>query len=200
MLQGDSQSVDLWYVVHTRSRHEKIVRDDLTQKGIENYLPVFHQWREWKDRTKRVELPVFSGYVFAKFCDRPDIRVHVLRTPGAVRIIGNGGGIEPVPDSELEAVRRILGTGTECISHPFLRAGARVRVRRGPLKGVEGLLVAFKNRGRLVVSVNLLSQSVATEVNAADVEAIGSGSERFQNEEAVPLSYAEHNARCVAGR
>jgi transcription antitermination factor NusG len=102
------------------------------------------------------------------------MRLRVLRTPGAVRILGSGVAIEPVPDSELEAVRRMLLASQDCIPHPFLREGAKVRVRRGPLKGIEGLLVEFKNRGRLVVSVNLLSQSVATEVDLRDVALVRS--------------------------
>lgn len=158
-----------WYAIHTRSRHEKIVRDELASKGIENYLPVFHSWHQWKDRKKQVELPLFSGYVFARFCDSPEMRLRVLKTTGAARILGSGDRIEPVPDSELEAVQRILMASDSCIPHPFLREGAWVRVRRGPLKGIEGRLVEFKNRGRLVVSVNLLSQAVATEVELADV-------------------------------
>lgn len=158
-----------WYAIHTRSRHEKVVREELASKGIENYLPVFHSWHQWKDRKKQVELPLFSSYVFARFCDSPEMRLRVLKTTGAARILGNGDRIEPVPDSELEAVQRMLMASDSCIPHPSLREGAWVRVRRGPLKGIEGRLVEFKNRGRLVVSVNLLSQAVATEVELADV-------------------------------
>jgi transcription antitermination factor NusG len=172
MLTESDLVVKCWYAIHTQSRHEKVVRDELTSKGIETYLPVFHSWHEWKDRRKRVELPVFSGYVFARFCDSPEIRLRVLRTTGAARILGNGDGIEPVPDSELETVRRMLVGSETCVLHPFLREGAWVRVRRGPLKGIEGLLVEFKSRGRLVVSVNLLAQSVAMEAEHGDIEVV----------------------------
>lgn len=167
---NDRHSVQAcWYAVQTRSRHEKLLRDELACKGVENYLPVFHSWHQWKDRKKQVDLPVFSGYVFAKFCDTQEMRVRVLRSTGAVRILGNATGIEAIPDRELDAVRRMLTCSQNCILHPFLREGCRVRVRRGPLKGVEGFLLEFKSRGRLVVSVNLLSQAVATEVDLSDV-------------------------------
>lgn len=136
-----------WYVIHTRSRHEKVVRDELTSNGIENYLPLFHRWHHWKDRQKQVEEPVFSTYMFARFPDNPEMRTRVLRTPGAVRILGNGNGIEPISDSEVESVRRVLRTGKDCTPHPFLKEGAWVRVRRGALKGVEGVLIQLKTVG-----------------------------------------------------
>lgn len=159
-----------WYVVHTRSRHEKIVRDELTKKGIENYLPIFREWHCWKDRKKSVDQPVFSGYVFARFAEVA--RRDVLRTRGAVRILGTGSYLAPVPDVEIESVRRMLEVADHCGRHPFLREGSWVRVRRGPLKNLEGLFVQMKNKGRLVVSVNLLSQSVATELDISDIEVV----------------------------
>lgn len=170
MLTTDNSIGECWYALYTRPRHEKRVREELTTKGFQSYLPVFHEWHTWKDRTKRVEQPVFPNYVFIKFCDDPNARVRVLQTMGIVHILGSGGrAIEPVPESEIESVRRMLVSSQDCTPHPFLQEGARVVVRRGPLKDIEGFLVEFKSRGRLVVSVNLLSQSVATEVALCDV-------------------------------
>jgi transcription antitermination factor NusG len=182
-----------WYAVHTRSRHEKIVRDELLNKEIETYLPVFHEWHAWKDRTKRIEQPIFPGYVFARFCDRSEARLRVVQTRGAVRILGNGNSIESVPDAEIDAVRRMLIASQSCIPHPFLREGAWVRVQRGPLTGLEGLLVEFKNRGRLVLSVNLLSQSVATEVDLSDVGWVSRQEQECTSAQA-RCSYAAHQA------
>jgi transcription antitermination factor NusG len=161
-----------WYAVQTRSRFEKLVAAHLNAKAVENYLPSFEAIHQWRDRKKVVEMPAFPGYVFARFTDGGPARMNVLKTPGAVRILGRGEALEPVADEEIESVRVMLHSGSLCFSHPFLREGARVRMRRGPLKDLEGLLVRFKNGSRLVLSIELLSQSVATEVDANDVEVI----------------------------
>jgi len=136
---------------------------------------VFRELHQWKDRQKMVEVPVFRSYVFARFSDSSDSRVAVLRCDGAARILGSQDSMTPVPQEEIEAVRRMLATATaRCLAHPLLREGAWVRVKRGPLKNLEGLLVRVKNQTRLVVSITLLSQSVSTEVGVSDVEFVRS--------------------------
>ncbi|HSU59399.1 MAG TPA: UpxY family transcription antiterminator [Bryobacteraceae bacterium] len=179
MSEATDQPCFRWYAIHTRSRHEQIVRDELTKKSIENYLPVFHEWRQWKDRKKLVEQPVFSGYIFARFVDAGGAHINVLRTRGAARILGTGSYFSPVPDCEIESVRCMLETDSHCFLHPFLREGAWVRVKRGPLRNLEGLFVQMKSRGRLIVSVNLLSQSVATELDVSEVEVIRPGKQQL---------------------
>jgi len=159
-----------WYAVQTRSRFEKVVRTELDIRGIEHYLPTFEDLHQWKDRKKLVELPLFSGYIFARFEDSESARLQVLRANGVVRILGGGVVIEPVPDREIESVRTLLRSGNGYFAHPFVREGAWVRVRSGALAGLEGRLVRVKNRTRLVLSVELLSQSVATEIDARDVQ------------------------------
>ena len=162
----------LWYAVYTRSNFEKRVATELAAKNVEHYLPVVPQLHQWKDRRKMIDVPVFPGYVFARFPDSLQARLRVLRTAGAVRILGQGERIEPVPDAEIESIRRLLKANVPCFAHPFLREGAWVRVKRGPLRGLEGLLVRVKSRSRLVLSVTLLSQSVATEMDTSDVEVL----------------------------
>lgn len=161
-----------WYAVQTRSRFEKVVRAELTSSGIENYFAAVMEAHQWKDRKKLVEQPVFPGYVFVRLPEQEACRIQVLRTNGVVRILGIGGAIEPIPDQDIDSIRRLLSSGAKCYPHPFLREGSRVRVRRGPLRDVEGLLIRVKGQDRLVISVELLSQSVATEVDARDVEAV----------------------------
>ena len=151
-----------WYAVYTRCNFEKKVASELAGRRIESYVALVEQVHQWKDRKKVVETPVFPGYVFARFADEPRSRLNVLQAQGVVRILGNGGGIEPVPDFEVEAIQRLLKADVAFFAHPFLREGAWVRVKRGALKGVEGLLVRMKSRTRLVLSVALLSQAVAT--------------------------------------
>lgn len=159
-----------WYAVQTRSRFEKSVRAEMAIQGIENYLPTFETLHQWKDRKKAVELPLFSGYIFARFEDEGPARLQVLKTVGVARILGAGRAILPIPDYEIDSIRQLLLTGNRCFPHPFVCEGAWVRVRRGPLAGIEGRLVRVKSVARLVLSVDLLTQSVATEVDAQDVE------------------------------
>ena len=159
-----------WYAVYTRSHFEKRVAAELAAKHIENYLPVVEEWHQWKDRRKMVDVPVFPGYVFARFRDSTAARLQVLKAAGTVRILGQAERIEPIPEVEIESIRRLLKANVPCFAHPFLREGAWVRVKRGPLKDVEGLLVRVKSKTRLVLSISLLSQAVATEIDIADVE------------------------------
>jgi transcription antitermination factor NusG len=167
-----SEAATHWYAVFTRSNFEKRVAADLASRQLDCFLPLVHETHQWKDRRKVVDVPVFPGYVFVHMPDREQTRLAVLRTNGTVRILGHGSSIEPIPDVEIESIRLLLQSGVPFVSHPFLREGARVRVRRGVLKDLEGVLVRFKNRTRLVVSVDLLARSVALEIDAGDAETL----------------------------
>jgi transcriptional antiterminator NusG len=160
-----------WYAVHTRSNFEKLVYTELERRGIESYWPAFDEVHQWKDRKKRVERAVFPGYVFVQIPDTPETQIRVLRTNG----VGHGSGIEAIPDTEIDSVRRLLESRKQCCAHPLLREGAWVRVKRGPLRDVEGRLIRLKNETRLVLTISLLSQSVSTEVDIRDVEPIRPG-------------------------
>jgi transcription antitermination factor NusG len=172
MRERSAPSAPHWYAVYTRSNFEKRVAAELSAKRLEHYLPTFQELHQWKDRKKLVDVPVFPGYVFARFPDSTEHRLQVLQTSGAVRILGHGDGIEPVPEMEIESIRRLLQADVPCFAHPFLHEGAWVRVKRGALKDIEGLLVRVKSKTRLILSVALLSQSVATEIDVSDVEVI----------------------------
>jgi transcription antitermination factor NusG len=161
-----------WYAVHTRSNFEKHIAGELGQKGIETFLPVFREIHRWKDRKKMVEIPYFPSYVFARIEDAPERRLDILRTAGAVRILGHAGDIEAIPDMEIMQLQRLVESSLAACAHPFLKEGSQVRVKAGVLRGVEGLLVHFKNQSRLVLSVNLLARCVATEIDLCDVELI----------------------------
>jgi transcriptional antiterminator NusG len=161
-----------WYALHTRSNFEKRVADALSEKGMTVYLPAIREVHRWKDRNKAVDRPLFPGYLFIRMVDTDTSRLQVLRTSGTVRILGQGDALESVPDLELESVQRLLTSDVCFALHPFLREGTWVRVNRGPLEGVEGQLKRFKTGARLIVSVQLLRQSFAAEVDARDVEPI----------------------------
>jgi len=161
-----------WYAVQTRSNFEKRIDRELGEKGIRSYFPCYEEVHQWKDRKRVVQVPLFPGYVFVRITDCPEERLSVRKTPGAVRILGQQGSIEPVPDCEIDAIQTVLHSKLPLLANPFLREGALVRVRRGPLEGVEGVLSRVKNQMRLVMSVALLCRSVAVEVDANDVEAL----------------------------
>lgn len=161
-----------WYAVQTRSNLEQIVVSELDAKGIVNFCPCFTELHQWADRKKTVERPVFPGYVLTKFSGDPTVRMRVLQTQGVVRILGVGKQMEPIPDDQIESIQKMLSSGKVCFSHPFLREGSKVRVLRGPLKDVVGTLVRIKQQTRLVLSVDLISNSVATEVDMGDIEVL----------------------------
>jgi transcription antitermination factor NusG len=162
----------LWYAVYTKSNYEKKVASLLSHRGIVNYLPVWKEVHSWTDRSKVVDVPVFRGYVFARFEDSGRNRLTILQTPGVARIVGTCGGIEPIPEGEIAAVQQLLTSGVKCAPHPFLREGDWVRVTKGPLQGVEGLFLRQKGPTRLLISVSLISQSVAAEIEAGDIQVV----------------------------
>ena len=157
-----------WFAVHTRSRHEKIVARQFEEKRIEAYLPLREEMRRWQDRWKKVELPLFSGYVFAQYFT-PYERISILRTPGVVRIVGFGHQDEPVPVEEIESLLRVLEVDANVHRHCYLRVGQRVRVISGAMAGVEGILARVKKSDRLVININAIQQAVAVEISGYDV-------------------------------
>ena len=159
-----------WWVIYTRHQHEKTIADALTEKGFEVFLPLYKSVRRWKDRQKVLAMPLFPSYIFLR--GGMDRKFHVLSTAGVYMTLTQGGAIALVPDSEMFALQRLLEGDAPIEPHPFLKCGERVRVTRGPLAGIEGLLVRKKNIYRLVLSVDMVSQSVSVEVDAADVEPI----------------------------
>ena len=163
---GDS----VWWALYTRHQHEKVVAEMLAVKGIEVFLPLYESIRRWKDRSKTLSMPLFPCYVFVR--GAVNKRLQVVSTPGVHMILTHGERIATVPQDEIEAIRRTVSGSFRVEPHPFLKVGERVRVMRGTLEGVEGILVRKKNLFRLILSVNMLAQSVAVEIDAADVEPV----------------------------
>jgi transcription antitermination factor NusG len=159
-----------WFAIHTRSRHEKVVRDQFEAKGITHLLPLHHKRSVWKDRVKMIEVPLFSGYIFGYFALQE--KLHVLTTVGVVRLIGINGSPVPVPEEQIEAVRTMTEQRLRYDPHPYLREGMRVRIKHGPLAGVDGILVSKKKQYRLVISIDLIQKSVAVDIDSANVEAL----------------------------
>jgi transcription antitermination factor NusG len=160
-----------WYALAVKPRHEKAVAADLRQRGLEEYLPLYGARRSWSDRVKLVELPLFPGYVFCRYGYGE--RSRVVTAPGVRAVVGFAGADAPVEDSEIAALRTILAAGLPVAPWPYLGAGSRVRIARGPLAGVEGTLAGDKGAWRVVVNVELLRRSVAVEVDREAVAPCG---------------------------
>ncbi|HSC28096.1 MAG TPA: UpxY family transcription antiterminator [Vicinamibacterales bacterium] len=156
-----------WFAIWTRSRHEQVVRDHIARRGFDVFLPTVSRWSRWKDRRKRIDWPLFPGYCFAQFAAAD--RLPILTCPGVVNIVSFDGEIAPIPDGEIEAIRRLVGSDLQYDPCPFAREGTIVEVVHGPLKGVVGRLVRKGARARLVLAVDLIGQAVSVEVDAADV-------------------------------
>jgi len=158
-----------WYALYTRHQHEKVVARVLERKGLEIFLPLYEATRRWKDRWKRLALPLFPCYVFVR--TSLERRLDMLSAPGVFSIVGFGQPAA-IPYSEIEAIRRVIGSDMRIQPYPFLKCGDWVRVKSGALAGIEGILVRKKNLARLVLSVEILGRSAAIEVDALSVERI----------------------------
>jgi transcription antitermination factor NusG len=156
-----------WYALKTRSRHEKRVCDQLVQRSIDTFLPLCESWRQWKDRKKKVELPLFPGYCFARFPLTE--RLRVLNVLGVAHLVSVNGRPEPIHENELEAIQRLVSTKLQYDPHPFLEEGMEVEVVRGPLTGVRGKLIRKDRVTRLMLAVTLVRQAAVLEIHPADV-------------------------------
>ena len=159
-----------WCAVYTRHQHEKRIGEMLESKGFEVFLPLYESVRRWKDRKKLLSLPLFPSYVFVRGAF--ERRLPILTTPGVHMIITRGERVATISEEEIDAIRRTVDGRYRAEPHPFLRCGERVRVIRGSLEGVEGVLTRKKNLCRLVLSVEMLAQSVAVEIDASDVVSV----------------------------
>jgi transcription antitermination factor NusG len=157
-----------WNALYTRPRHEKQVLEELTGRGIEAFLPTYKVRRRWSDRYKIVEEPLFKNYLFVR--SQQTRAQEVLRPYGAVEFVKFDQKRAEIPEGEIEAIRRLVGSELKYNPHPYLRIGRKVRVRTGPLEGCEGILTRKKGFARLVLSIDLLQQSVIAEVDADCVE------------------------------
>ncbi|MEO5894868.1 MAG: UpxY family transcription antiterminator [Vicinamibacterales bacterium] len=158
-----------WFAIWTRSRHEHMVRDQLERKGYEAFLPTIPKWSRWKDRKKKIDWPLFPGYCFARF--EAQDRLPVVKCTGVVTIVSSDGEIIPIPDGEIDGIRKLVESDLQYDPCPLISEGTMVEVTHGPLKGVVGRLSRKGAHARLVLAVDLIGQAVSVEVDAADVRA-----------------------------
>jgi transcription antitermination factor NusG len=157
------KNVFSWFALRVRSNYERVAAIHLRDRGFEEFSPTYKAERQWSDRKKQIDCFLFPGYVFCRL--NPEDRLPVLSIPGAVGLIGFGNGPTPIPEKEIESVRKMVGCGLLIAPWPFLAAGHSVLIERGPLTGVEGIVQEIKKAFRLVVSVQLLQRSVSVEVD-----------------------------------
>ncbi|MFL6463541.1 MAG: transcription termination/antitermination protein NusG [Bryobacteraceae bacterium] len=160
-----------WYGLRTKSKHEYVAAKALEGQGYESYLPLHRRRRQWSDRVVESEQPLFPGYVFCRF--NAQQRMPILATLGIVSIVGFGNGPVAIADLEIEAVQTLLRSGAVAQTCPFICDGERVRIDRGALEGLEGILLQNKNEWRVVISVTMLQRSIAVEVDREWTNALG---------------------------
>lgn len=158
-----------WYAIRTRSNHERITAEYLDARGFEQFLPFQWARKLWSDRIMESRTPLFPGYVFCRFDG--NYRTPILSAPGVVSIVAFAGRPAPVAAAEIEAIRTALSSGQKTELHPYLREGQRVRVEKGPLRGLEGILIKRRD-WRIVISVHLLCRSVAVEIDPDSISQI----------------------------
>ena len=168
-LQGDYLQ-PRWYAAYTCANHEKRVVEQLAQRSVEHFLPLYGSLRRWKDRRVWMQLPLFPGYVFVRLALRD--RLRVLQIPSVVRLVGFNHHPIALPEEEIQALREGLTRPVRAEPHPFLTVGRRVRIISGPFQGLEGILARKKGNLRVVLSIALIRRSIAIELDSVDIESI----------------------------
>lgn len=164
-----SPEIALWFAIQVIPQHECKVASQLRYKGQEEFLPMVTSSRQWSDRSKVSERPLFPGYVFCRV-KRSSFRV-ILDTPGVHRIVSFGGHAHPIADEEITSLQQVLTSGREVAPVSYLKLGQRVEVIDGPLRGVTGIVTRVKNRNRLLISVDMLMRSIAVDVALGELSA-----------------------------
>ncbi len=162
----------LWYAAYVASRHEKSVAKQLEERCVEHFLPLYETTHRWRNGRHKVQLPLFPGYLFVQLL--PTERIKVLHTPGVAYIVGSHGVPAPLPSQEIEKLRNALRAGVVAQPFPYLKTGIRVEIRNGPLQGLTGVIQRRHGQFRVIISVDLIMQSMVVDVDASDVNPIGS--------------------------
>lgn len=168
-----------WYALRTRSNYEKIAAGFLEVRGFEHFLPLCRAQKRRSNQVKDSSTPLFPGYLFCRF--DPRYRTPVLGVLGVVSIVAFGGRPAQINDAEIEAIRKALGCGQNMEPYPYLHEGQQIRIEKGPLRGLEGILVK-KRTWRIVISVEMLRRAVAVEIDPDSIAPIEPYDERSQTD------------------
>src|SRR5271157_3602660 len=167
-----SQDALRWYALHTRARHEKAIERRLRDQGMETFVPTTMQVHRWSDRKKKVEVPLFSCYVFVRCALTADDRTRVYQVDSVHGFVGTRGSSLPIPDEQIESIQKVLTQTAPWRSYPFLKAGQRVRVRGGAMDGIEGVFLSENGDHSLIISIDAIQRSMAVRIDGYDVEPV----------------------------
>ncbi len=162
---------DEWLALHTRTRFERQICQQVKAKDFEAYVPVSRKRHRWSDRYQTVETPILPGYVFVRAVATPEDRLAILRTPGTYCFVAFNGVIARIPDRQINDLRRIESQNSPWSTYPYLKTGSRIRVQGGCLDGLEGIFICEQGR-KLVITIEPLQRSIAVDIDAYDVEPI----------------------------
>ena len=172
LTQLASQDALRWYALHTKARHEKAIERRLRDQGMETFVPTTTQVHRWSDRKKKVEVPLFSCYVFIRSALSAEDRTRVYQVESVHGFVGVRGASLPIPDEQIESIQKVLTQSAPWRSYPFLKAGQRVRVRGGAMDGVEGVFLSENGDHSLIISVEAIQRSMAVRIDGYDVEPV----------------------------
>lgn len=158
-----------WCAAYVVARHEKAVADQLARRSVEAFLPLYHSIRNWKNRRAHVELPLFPSYLFIRISAAE--RIRALEVPGVVHIVSFHGMPVALPDEQIEGLRMALQL-RRSEPYPYLAAGWRIRIKTGPLQGLEGVVMRHNSCTRIIVSVDFIQRSTAVELSPSDLETL----------------------------
>jgi transcription antitermination factor NusG len=164
--QNDVVGSAQWYAVYTRARHEKMTATLLQSRGFPVFLPIREVQRElsaW--RRKIVCLPLFPGYLFTQFRWEPSNTREIKSTHGVVSIVSAGRGPNPIPESQIISIQKLLANQIDCRTVPYLRSGREVRIKAGPMRGISGSVVRHKKKNLFVIAIDLLQRSVCVDID-----------------------------------
>jgi len=165
---GESSFTPFWCAIQVAPRHEMTVSKILSNKGYEQFTPTYRVKRQWSDRVKHLDYPLFPGYVFCRI--QKGVAAPIYTTPGVMRIVSCGGSIGTVEDHEIDNLRKAMISG-RALSPSSWTQGQKIRILRGPLAGITGTLRCIANAYQLILSIDLLVKAVSVAVDAADVTA-----------------------------
>lgn len=166
----NDSSPPLWYAAYTCANHEKRVADQLSERAVEHFLPLYESVRRWKDRRVHLQLPLFPGYVFVRMALRD--RLRVLQISSVANLVSFNGTPAALPEAEIEGLKAGLERGVQAVPHPYLKVGRRVRITNGPLEGLEGIVIRKKNGSRFVISLDRIERSIRLDIEASLVEPV----------------------------
>ena len=161
-----------WYAIQTRPRFEKKAAAELVRRGITAFLPTVRESRQWSDRTKMIDFPMFPGYLFVRVVPDSRIRVAVGSVSGVVGFVGINSKPSAIAAREIEAIQHLVVNNIPIEGEPFLKLGQRVRVIGGALNGLEGVVVGTRGKRRLVISISTIERSVSVSIEGYGLEVI----------------------------